>query len=223
MITNHQPSARDVHLSRLLVQCTDGRIETLAGIGSGQNINEHLGMIIHGWERTSDREAVQREVITDTGMLVRGDEIVYEDGVSATVTFPEQIANDEDIVHVTEDDPGVGLLRRGRLSSRRTQYLIDNSSRVAHQLNRIFRQVLMEVWIGWYSGEGWPCGLDGTYELDFANDANPEMCDAVLQDHKKRIVDQTRLASDQAEVILDLVPQTVEVEVDVFAEGKRIL
>lgn len=219
-----EPSSLDVNIRRLLVQCTDGRILTLNEVGRAEEIGEPLGMVTHGWDRTAeDGEAVSSEFVTDTGFLIRGDRIVREGGTSTAVNLPRRFAEPDAVVSAAESAGSSGLLGRGGLSDRRQRYLLDNAATVAADLNRIFRQVVAEYWIGWYSAEGLAYGVDGVYDLDFANESNREMREAALEDHKQRVVDQTRLAADQADVVLELLPSTIEVKVDVFADGDQIL
>lgn len=219
-----EPNSIDVSIQRLLVQCTDGRILTVNEVGRQENIREPLGMITHGWERTTeDGEATGTEFITDTGFLIRGDRIVREGGTSTSVNLPQTFADSDAVVSAAETASSGGLLRSGDLSDRRRRYLLDNADTVAADLNRIFRQCVTEYWIGWYSSEGIAYGIDGVYDLDFANKSDRESYQTIVDDHKQRLVNQTRLAADQAEVVLELLPSTIEIKVDVFADGKQIL
>lgn len=218
------PTPFDVNIHRLLVQCTDGRILTMNEVGRAENIREPLGMATHGWDRTAaDGEVTSSEFVTDTGYLIRDDRIVRDGGTSTAVTLPQQFSDPDAIVATAEDASSGGLLGRAGLSDRRRRYLVDNATAVADDLNPIFRQVVTEFWIGWYSAEGLAYGVDGVYELDFANESNPELREIAVDDHKQRVVDQTRLAADQADAVLSLLPSTIEVTVDVFADGEQIL
>lgn len=219
-----QPSSLEVGFQRLLVQCKDGLVRTMNEIDQPGMVNEPLGMVTHAWDRTTDQgQVATSEFITDTGMLVRGDDIVHEQGTSTTVNLPMQVADPGAILAAVEAAPKPGRIRSRGLSDRRRGFLVDNAAEVADDLNRVFRRVLFEYWVGWYSAEGIAYGVDGVYELDFVNESNQEMAELLLEDHRNLLVDQTQLAADQADVVLAVLPSTVHVKIDVFADGERIL
>lgn len=228
MSSRDHPGAEATHLesamSRYLVLSKQGEILTINELDRASDVNEPLGLIAHAWERTAESgEVVCREFITDTGMLVRGDQIVEERGVSTAVSLPHRVATPDEIVRLAEGTAGSGILERSQLSQRRREYLINEADRIADEFNRISRLIVTEYWIGWYSAEGIPMGLDGVYELDFATESNPELSDAIVRDYRTRLVDQTRLSRDQVETLLPIVPDTIPVKVDVFADGQQIL
>lgn len=216
--------ALEINLNRMVVQMKDGRITSLGDLDHFEEIYESLGMIMHGWERTAQEgEVVISEFITDTGYLIQENEIIRDNGVSTCVNLPTKMLSSEDVKNAAEASSSGGLLNRGGLSTRRKQYLVNNASTVAGEVNRIFRQVVTEFWIGWYSAEGIPLGIDGVYELDYANGANHELYENLHEDQKSRLVDETRLTSDQAEAVLRFLPETIPIKVDVFCDGEQIL
>jgi hypothetical protein len=206
------------------VQTTEGDIATLNDLPHPSAVNEPLGLITHGWDRTGDSgEIIGREFITDTGLFIRNGTIIEDQNVSTSVNLPQQIVTPADVVQCAEATAGRGLFGRGKLSDRRRQYLVDNAELTASQVNRFARQIIAEYWVIWFSAEGLPVGVDGVYELDFANEAEPSLRSEILNDFRSRLVDQTRLSSDQAEALLPAIPETIEIEVHVYADGHRIL
>jgi hypothetical protein len=219
-----EQSAIDVALSRLLVRTDDGRIAPLTFTDQSQVVVENLGLVTHAWERTTDTgQIAHTELVTDTGLLIRGDTIVHDGGVSTTVNLPTSIIRPETVAAAAESADRGGLLRRGGLSERRRRFLVDNAKLVAENVNRVFALDFTEYWTGWYSAEGIGLGIDGVYELDYADVSSPASAEEIHDSFKQRLVDRTRLTSDQADLLLTALPSTVEVKVDVFKDGKQIL